>query len=69
MCSLAYDDITLSDLIEILHKNIKGSHCAKNNYKFLQDMVNSGSSPTCLAISTTAFFNDLMIFSQTTASG
>ena len=23
--------VTLDDLIEVLHENVKGSHCAKNN--------------------------------------
>ena len=33
--------ITLGDTIDILHKNIKGGHSAKDKKKILQDVVNT----------------------------
>ena len=61
--------ITLGDLIEVLHENVEGGQCAKNNQMFAQNMGMLVVGTMYLAMSAATPFNDLMILSWTTASG
>ena len=61
--------ITLGDLIEVLHENVKSSHHAKINESFHRIWSMVAVVPMYLAMSTTGPLSNLMILSETTASG